>query len=114
MSSDSPIAPSGGFIGDAINAPVHLINHPFGSDSTTNAYRALSANLYGGENLIPSGGKNDPQAPPPPPTLGQTNLIGLQGQLSHEQRQAAASTILTGGGGLTDEPTTASQVLLGS
>ncbi len=61
-----------------------------------------------------SAGQAPPGAPPSPPTLGQTNMIGLQSELSHEQRGWAASTILTGGGGLTDEPTTASQVLLGS
>ncbi len=56
----------------------------------------------------------DTSTPPAPPTLGQTNLTALGGQLSYEQRARAASTILTGGAGLTDEPTTASQVLLGS
>lgn len=64
--------------------------------------------------LVKPSQTQDPAAPPAPPTLGQTNLIG-QGQiLSHEQRMSAASTTLTGGAGLLDEPTTASQVLLGS
>lgn len=58
--------------------------------------------------------KNTPNAPPPPPKPGDANIFALQGQLSHEQRQASASTILTGGAGLLDEPTTASRVLLGS
>lgn len=58
--------------------------------------------------------KNHPTAPPPPPKPGDANIFALQGQLSHEQRMASASTVLTGGGGLLDQPSTASRVLLGS
>ena len=57
-----------------------------------------------------------PAAPPPPPTAGQASQAALTGELSQEQKMFAANTILTGGGGLDDAPTTrsASQSLLGS
>lgn len=56
-----------------------------------------------------------PGAPPKPPTIGETNMIGLGQTLSYEQRLAASATNFTGGAGLlNDQPKTASQVLLGS
>ena len=48
------------------------------------------------------------------PTQAQTNTTALQTQLSDEHNQASTSTLLTGGQGLLDQPTTTSKVLLGS
>jgi hypothetical protein len=53
-----------------------------------------------------------PNAPPAPPTLGNANLQTLGTQLSYEQKLAASNTILTGGGGLMDQPKTASETLM--
>lgn len=98
-----------------VGSPFAVLNHPFGADTANTLGHGLSGGLWTGASDIFKGpGRNDPAAPPAPPTLGQANLISMGNILSHEQRQAAASTTLTGGAGLLDEPTTASQVLLGS
>ncbi len=48
------------------------------------------------------------------PTQAQTNTTALQTQLSKEQTASSTSSILTGGQGLLDQPSTTSRVLLGS
>lgn len=120
MSADRPVINDNGFIANTINsgsqAPFNLFSDD--SEKRNEAYGQLATGylLPGSKGLFNFSftDKNKPDAPPAPPTLGQTNIFALQGQLSHEQRQASASTILTGGQGLLDEPTTASRVLLGS
>lgn len=55
-----------------------------------------------------------PDAQSSTPTLGNANTTALQNQLSTEKFQNSTSTILNGGEGLLDQPTTTSRVLMGS
>lgn len=121
MSGDRPVVNAGGFVADTINGgvstPSNLVSGD--SDKRNDAYGQLATGgIFPGAkglfNFSFGPDKSNPKAPPAPPTLGQANIVGLQGQLSHEQRMASASTVLTGGGGLLDQPSTASRVLLGS
>ncbi len=48
------------------------------------------------------------------PTAADANTTALQNQLSRERNEASTSSILTGGQGLLDEPSTTSRVLMGS
>lgn len=50
-------------------------------------------------------------APPPDPVKATTSAV--QNKLAQEANSAGASTILTSGAGLLDQPLTASRVLLG-
>lgn len=58
-------------------------------------------------------GPGQPDAPPPPPDPGQATQSALQTQLSTEVQARRSSALVTGGEGLTEEPTTAGQMLLG-
>lgn len=122
---DSGHAKIGGDVGRAWGSFTNTVTHPLDNPFATIGaiYGGAGAGLFGFLAGGAAGGQVDqatkpkdyvPQTAPAPPTLGQTNMIALQGQLSQEQRMAASNTILTGGGGLLSEPTTASRVLLGS
>ena len=63
--------------------------------------------------LYPKAGPQ-PGAPPPPPVIGDASTTTMNAGLQEEGRMASASTVLTGGAGLLDEPKTASRTLLGS
>ncbi len=117
--NDSPSGILDSFAGDVSGATNHSLGafgqlgqgNLGGAGSQVGQFANDLGHMFG---LVKNHNMPDPAAPPPPPTLGQATLFGLGQQLSHEQRMAAASTTLTGGAGLLDEPTTASQVLLGS
>ncbi len=49
-----------------------------------------------------------------PPTASDANLGGLSLSVSDQQRRRNASSVLTSGAGLLDEPLTASRTLLGN
>lgn len=117
-----------GFVARIITDPLDNQTPVSSSQDQGNRFgRALTGGLWQGagddtgplweqlKHVFSPGGGPDPGAPPKPPTIGETNLIGLRGTLSYEQRLAASSTNFTGGAGLlNDQPATASQVLLGS
>lgn len=48
------------------------------------------------------------------PTTADANTTALQNQLSKEKMESSTSTILTGGQGLLDQPSTTSSVLMGN
>lgn len=115
MSSDSPIPISGkslkfsvdpwkaagAYFGGVVGAGGSILGG-LGGDQAHQAWNTLTQ------------APPKPLAPPAPPSLGEAAAFGLKQDLSHEQKLAASNTILTGGAGLLDEPTTASRVLLGS
>lgn len=65
------------------------------------------------------GGPSKPQQAPPnalssAPTQADASRAAQQKQLDQEHNSAYTSTVLTGGQGLTDQPTTTSSVLIGN
>lgn len=48
------------------------------------------------------------------PTQADASKVGIQKTLDKEKQQASTSTILSGGAGLLDTPTTTSRTLLGN
>jgi len=55
-----------------------------------------------------------PNALSPTATREEASKVAIRRRLEAEQRQASTSTMLTGGAGLLDQPTTTSRTLLGS
>ncbi len=62
----------------------------------------------------PSASLQSPSSISSTPSLAQASTSSLQAQLANESVAAKTATLLTGGAGLLDEPTTTSRVLLGS
>jgi hypothetical protein len=107
------------------NSVAEQVANPLGSvfgQNTVVGQVGQYTNLLGigisAANALAPPSSPQPQSPSsantPTPTLASTNTTALQSQLSNEQNAASTSTILTGGQGLLDQPTTTSKVLLGS
>lgn len=120
MSSDSPDA-SAGWGGNLLNSTVSSAGLGGGGFSgwlngvgrvvTGGAYKGAGTDL---SNAVSPPTTPDAQAPPAPPSAGSIRQGQITQGLGSEQQMYAASTILNGGQGLSDQPTTASRVLLGS
>lgn len=111
MSSDHPLTVGGG------DSRVDLLTGSWGGDNNFTQKATPGQWLEtGGVNAIQSmtPSSPDPSAPPAPPSAAAVRQGAVNDQISEEQRQYSASTILSGGQGLIDQPTTASRVLLGS
>lgn len=111
MSSDSPVTIGGG------DSKVDLLTGSFGGDNNFTKQATPGQWLEtGGINAFNSmkPSSPDPAAPPAPPNAAAVRQGAVNDQISEEQRQYSASTILSGGQGLLDQPNTASRVLLGS
>lgn len=106
---------------DQVSNPVGAI---FGQDS--GAGRANQyANLLGlgvsgynaaADRLKPpdAPGLQSPNSLSSTPSIQQANTTALQNQLAKEKMAASTSSMLNGGQGLLDEPTTTSRVLMGT
>lgn len=124
MSSDSP-SPSGGSGGNWFNNMAGDIQSSggLGGGGLSGWFNGVSGVVTGGadrnagndvSNALSPPSTPAAQAPPAPPSAASVRQGQITQGLSSEQQMYAASTILNGGQGLTDEPTTASRVLLGS
>ena len=91
-------------------------------DLATSGYKAYLVGDLGGAGGVAGydAAMKSTQAPPvttpgtTQPTLADTNTLAVQQTLGSERQAASASSILTGGAGLLDMPTTSSRTLLGS